>query len=267
MYAFLSFSGDVGILAWLPSLFSPQHPDRWCCLQWLGRTSFSERIWGCAWLCSKGLWVGCTERRSLWVLISVPPLTSQGHQASHFLSTFGLLHPPYGANDTIYIMGLSSGLMNVQGGQSLHTCDELRKVRPWTLRLLPIRGDLSLQEWAMFIVLVIFGHFTVCLISSTHAIISYIHDNALGSVQMKSSTSVFLGTSCVLGILCTRLQNLRKNQIMRRSKNVKYLWANSCLCFYCSLWWFICLNRGSSFCHITYLREAELQFPECLWKT
>lgn len=100
MCAFLSFCGDVGVLAWLPSLFSPQHPDRWCCLQWLGRTSFSERIWNCAWLCSERLWVGCTERRSLWVLISVPPLTSQGHQASHFLSTFGLLHPPYGANDT-----------------------------------------------------------------------------------------------------------------------------------------------------------------------
>ena len=148
---------------------------------------------------------------------------------------------------SVYLMGLSSGLMNVQGSQSLHTCDELREVRPWTLRLLPIRGDLSLQEWAVFIVLVIFDHFTVCLISSTHAIISYIHNNTLGSIRMKSSTSVFLGTSCVLGILCTRLKNLRKNQLMRRSENVNYLWANSCLCFYCSLWWFICLNRGSSF--------------------
>lgn len=44
----------------------------------------------------------------------------------------------------------------------------------------------------MLMVLVIFGYFSVYLISSTHVIINYIHNNMLGSTQMKSSTSVVL---------------------------------------------------------------------------
>lgn len=51
----------------------------------------------------------------------------------------------------------------------------------------------------MLMVLVVFGHFSVCLTNSTHAIIYYIHDTMLGSMQMKSSTltlSVYFLCAC-----------------------------------------------------------------------